>query len=451
MFFEKVDAEHLAHYSYIFGDGVQAAVIDPRRDVDAYLQIAAIEGVKITHIFESHRHEDFVLGSFELAKQTGAQILHAPEPDLDYRYGDAVQDREIFQIGRLKLEAHHTPGHTQGHMGYLLHDPGGAPWVFFSGDALFAGDVGRTDFFGVDRMAEMAGLLYDSIFERILPLGDEVLLCPAHGAGSVCGSAISDRLWTTIGLERKHNPRLQYEDRASFAAAVGQVLGTPPYFSNVERLNVEGAPLPEPFPAPPPLTPKQFRDRAQELKVLDLRDVTAFGGAHIPGSLSMYNKMLSNFTGWFLSPDESILLVPDGNEIDASVRRLLRLGFDHIEGYLSGGMYAWLTAGLESDVIPVISVQGLKQRVAEGEAVWFLDVRREAEKDAHNTLQVSESQSIVLSDLVKRAEEVPADRPVYVFCRTSQRAMLAASLLKPLGYDNLSVVTGGVTAWFAVD
>jgi hydroxyacylglutathione hydrolase len=163
----------------------------------------------------------------------------------------------------------------------------------------------------------------------------------------------------------------------------------------------------------------------------------------------MFSKMLSNFTGWFLLPEEPILLVPDGNEVDVSVRQLLRLGFDHVAGYLAGGMNAWLTAGLESDVLPVISVQRLKQRMAAGEETWFLDVRREAEKNAANELQAPGVQSIVLSDLVKRAGEVPSDRPVYVFCRTSQRAMLAASLLKPLGYDNLAVVAGGVTAWLA--
>jgi hydroxyacylglutathione hydrolase len=280
-------------------------------------------------------------------------------------------------------------------------------------------------------------------------LGDEVLLCPAHGAGSVCGSAIADRLWTTVGLERKHNPRLQVKDRDQFAVAVGQLLGTPPYFTHVERLNVDGAPLLAPFRTPPPLTPMQFKELAKTHKVLDLREVAAFGHAHIPGSLSMYEKILSNFTGWFLPPEEPVLLVPDGNEIDAAVRQLARLGFDHVAGVLKGGMYAWLTAGLESETIPVISAKELLQRMAE-EVVCFLDVRREAEKGAGNRLEAPQVLDIVLSDVVRRAEEVPDDRTVYVFCRTSQRAMLGASLLKSLGHDNLVVVAGGAMAWFAI-
>ena len=449
MFFQKVYAEWLAHYSYIFGDGYQAAVIDPRRDVDTYLQIAAAQGVQITHIFETHRHEDFVIGSVELAQRTGAQVHHAPEPGLEYRYGTPVQDGETFYIARLALRALHVPGHTLGHMGYLLHDPGGAAWVFFSGDTLFAGEVGRTDFFGVERMREMAGLLFDSLHQRILPLGDEVLLCPAHGAGSVCGSAISERLWTTIGLERKHNPRLQILERDTFIESVARVLGTPPYFALVERLNVEGAPVLEPFPLPTPLSPRQFRAEMVKAQVIDVREEPAFGAAHIPGAWSMYSRTLSNFTGWFLEPGTPILLVADEERLDAAVRQLVRLGYDHIAGYLSGGMPAWLQDGLEVAAIPVIQPAGLKHRIYGGEDAWFLDVRREEEKAGQGVLQVPHVQSIVLSAILQRAAEVPRQRPVYVICRTSARAMLAASLLEPLGYNNLNVVAGGVAGWFA--
>lgn len=450
MLFERVVAEWLSHYSYIFGDGYQAAVVDPRRDVDVYLQLADQEGMQITHIFETHRHEDFALGSVELAQRTGAQILHAPEPGLDYQYGEAVGDGETFRIGKLKLEAHHIPGHTLGHMGYLLHDASGSPWIFFSGDTLFAGDVGRTDFYGVERMPEITGTLYDSLHQRILPLGDEVLLCPAHGAGSVCGSAISDRLWTTIGLERKHNPRLQIHDRTEFIEQVGQVLGTPPYFAHVERLNVEGSPVLQPFPSPPPLSPQQFKERMKTAQVIDQREEPAFGAAHIPGAWNMYSKILSNFTGWFLDPETPVLLVENGTDPAAAVRHLVRLGYDRIEGYLSGGMPVWQLSGLESASIPVVQPAELKNRISAGEDLWLLDVRREEEKTPENTLKMGHVQSIVLSDILNRADEIPRDRPVFTFCRTSSRAMLAASLLKQQGFDNLGVSAGGVTRWLAV-
>ena len=188
MLFERFESKGLAHYSYLIGDGNQAAVIDPRCDGDVYVQTAGQEGMRITHILETHRNEDYVTGSVELASRTGAVIHHSAHDDLDYGYGEAIRDGEVLRIGRLKLEALHTPGHTLGHMSYLLYDPEGAPWVIFTGDALFAGDVGRTDFYGRDRLEEMTGLLYESLFHKILPLGDQVVLCPAHGAGSVCGT-----------------------------------------------------------------------------------------------------------------------------------------------------------------------------------------------------------------------------------------------------------------------
>ncbi len=449
MFFEKIESEWLAHYSYIFGDGTQAAVVDPRRDVDAYLKIADREGVVITHIFETHRHEDFALGSTELAQRCGAQTWHAPEPGLDYRYGSAVSDGETFRIGRLKLEAHHIPGHTLGHMGYLLHDPGGAPWIFFSGDTLFAGEVGRIDFYGPERIKEMAALLFDSLQRRILPLGDEVLLCPAHGTGSVCGSAISERLWTSIGLERKQNPRLQSRDQADFTEEVGKVLDYPPYFAHIERLNTEGAPLLEPFPAPPPLSPQAFMKKTQTAQVIGLREVAAFGGMHVPGAYSMHERVMSHFTGWFLKPDQPILLVADHGAVEPAVRQLVRLGYDRVEGYLAGGMRSWQSAGLYGAGVALITPHELNRRVSAGEAAWALDVRGEAEKGTQGTPELPHVQAIPLPQIPERAGEVPSDRAVYVFCRTGPRAMLAASLLKPLGYDNLVVVMGGTTGWFA--
>ena len=176
MLFKRFESEGLAHYSYLIGDGNQAVVIDPRRDCDVYVQVASEEGLRITHVLETHRNEDYVIGSVELASRTGAVIHLSAHDDLDYGYGERIRDGETLKIGRLKLKALHTPGHTLGHMSYLLYDPDGVPWMIFTGDALFAGDVGRTDFYGRDRLEEITGLLYESLFHRILPLGDEVIL-----------------------------------------------------------------------------------------------------------------------------------------------------------------------------------------------------------------------------------------------------------------------------------
>jgi len=220
MLFERVESEGLAHYSYIVGDGNEAVVIDPRRDCEIYPKMASKEGMRITSVFETHRNEDYVVGSVELSSRTGAEIWHA-DGQLDYRYGEAIEDGMTMRIGRFKLEAISTPGHTPGSMSYLLRDAGGDPWVVFTGDALFAGDLGRVDLLGMDRVEEMARQLYDSVFEKLLPLGDEVIACPAHGAGSVCAASIADRKWTTLGIERNRKPKLQVKEVAGWASRSG--------------------------------------------------------------------------------------------------------------------------------------------------------------------------------------------------------------------------------------
>ena len=200
MIFRRFVSEGLAHYSYLIGDQDRAAVIDPRRDCGEIIEAAVAGGMAITHVLETHRNEDYVTGSIELSSRTGAVVLHSAHDDLPYQYGEPIREGDSIQIGRLRLVALHTPGHTPGHMSYVLYEASGAPWMVFTGDTLFAGEVGRTDFLGVENLDKMTGLLYDSLFDKILPLGDGVIVCPAHGAGSVCGSGIADRFWTTVGL-----------------------------------------------------------------------------------------------------------------------------------------------------------------------------------------------------------------------------------------------------------
>lgn len=244
MLFERIESEGLAHYSYLLGSGNEAVVIDPRRDCQVYVDRAAQEGMRITHILETHRNEDYVIGSTELAARTGAEIWHA-DSQLDYAYGNPVADGQRWRIGEVEVRALASPGHTPGMMNYLLHDAGGRLWGVCTGDTLFAGSVGRVDLAGPERTEEMAGLLYDSIFERLLPLGDGVLVLPAHGPGSVCGgSSIADRPWTTLGIERRHNPRLQVASRQEFVEQTALTQPFPPYFAMMERLNLEGTSIP---------------------------------------------------------------------------------------------------------------------------------------------------------------------------------------------------------------
>jgi hydroxyacylglutathione hydrolase len=445
--FEHIESEGLAHYSYLIGDGNQAAVIDPRRDARIYVERAARAGMRITHVLETHRNEDYVIGSLELADLTDATVLHSGESDLAYGYGEPIMDGEKVTVGRLELKALHTPGHTLGHMSYLLHDPHGEPWVIFTGDALFAGDVGRTDFYGHDRLAEVTGLLYDTLFKKILPLGDEIIVCPAHGAGSACGTAIAERTWTTIGLERKRNPKLQYTDKDTFVANVGEMLEYPPYFSMMEVLNLEGPPLIGSLPAVPALRPYEFAAQATNAQVVDTRMELGFGAAHVPGSLSLPEGRLSSFAGWFLTYNSPILLVTETNDVSGAVRKLIRMGYDNVAGFLAGGMLAWHTAGLASESIGMITVQSLCQRLDQHEEPWILDVRSKEEVEQN---EIPTAHHIHLTQLPEKMDNVLQGQHIYVFCGSGLRSMIAASLLQRAGYDDLTVVLGGLAGWSSV-
>jgi hydroxyacylglutathione hydrolase len=442
--FERIESPGLAHYSYLVGDQREALVIDPRRDCDVYIDKAARAGYHVTKILETHRNEDYVIGSVELAARTDAEIWHADE-ELPYQYGRPGTDGQEWRVGRLTLRAIHTPGHTPGSMSYLLHDPDGEPWIVFTGDALFAGDVGRVDLLDDIPKEEMARMLYHSLFDKLLPLGDEVIVCPAHGSGSVCGSAIAERIWTTIGLERRLNPKLQHKSEAAFVDNVAETLERPPYFRRMERWNLEGAPILGALPVPKPLSPAAFEEKMASAVVLDTHDEVAFGGAHVPGALSIWQGILASFAGWYLSYDKPLLLVtPDADPMPA-VRTLLRIGYDDLAGALSGGMLPWHMSGRESASIELVTAQALRQRMDEGAASWFLDVRSEEEIAAEGAL--SGGHHVHLTQLPEQLDEIPRDQPIYVFCGSGLRSMVAASFLQREGREQLAVVLGGTRAW----
>jgi len=267
------------------------------------------------------------------------------------------------------------------------------------------------------------------------------------GAGSACGTAIAERTWTTIGLERKHNPRLQYTDKADFVEHVGRMLEYPPYFRMMEKLNLEGPPLLGSLPTPPPLSPKEFAARAKDALVLDTRMELGFGSAHVPGALSIWQEGLSGFAGWFLSYDKPILLVAETNDVSQVVRYLTRLGFDRLDGFLAGGMLAWHTAGLASHSVETITVQELCQRLDEEEDVWILDARSDHEVERS---EIPDAHHIHITQLPERLDEVPRERPIFIFCGSGLRSMIGASLLRRAGWENLTVVLGGLAGWSSV-
>ncbi len=444
MLFERIESEGLAHYSYLIGDQHEAVVIDPRRDCEIYIEKASRAGQRIAYILETHRNEDYVIGSVELASRTGAEIWHA-DKQWDYQYGQPVEDGQTWQVGTLKLEAVHAPGHTPGMMSYVLHDPGGSPWVLFSGDALFAGDVGRVDLLGEDRLIEMAAMLHDTLYNKFLPLGDQVIVCPAHGSGSVCGSSISERLWTTIGLERRLNPKLRYPNRDEFIGKVAKMLERPPYFRKMERLNVEGAPLLCGLPVPTPLTAQDFAEQAEEALVLDTRTELGFGAAHVPEALSIWQAGVPSFAGWFLPYDRPLLLVTETDDPTPVVRSLVRMGYDDLAGYLAGGMLTWHMAGRESRATGLVTVQELCRRLDAGEDLWILDVRSEEELEKEG--RITGAHHVHVTQLPDHLEELPRDRPIFIFCGSGLRSMIAASMLQREGWEEVFVVLGGTAGW----
>ena len=311
MFLEAIRSEGLSHLSYIIGNGRQAAVIDPRRDCGIYVDIAHRNGARITSIFETHRNEDYVIGSQELARRTGAAIYHGKA--LSFAYGNPVSEGDRFDLGGLILSVLETPGHTYESISIAVQDPAFSDEAVgvFTGDALFVGDVGRTDFFP-EEQEKMAGLLYDSIFQKLLPLGDHVILYPAHGAGSVCGGGIAAREFSTLGYERRHNPALQCTDRAAFVARkAGERHYRTPYFRKMEQLNLHGnAPEMPSVPQPAPMSVTAFAEAMSGgMVAIDVRSPEGFAGAFIPGSIAMPLDMVPAYAGWFLTYGEPIGIV----------------------------------------------------------------------------------------------------------------------------------------------
>ena len=445
MIIKRYESQGLAHFSYMIADQSQATLIDPRRDIDIYPKDARDGGYHIDHVLETHRNEDYLVGSKEVEAATGAALYHA-DGQWDYKYGTAVQEGQEWQIGRLKIRALHTPGHTPGSMSYLLHDPDGNPWIIFTGDLLFSGDVGRMDLVGEDQLPEMAGMLYDSIFEKVLPLGDSIIVCPAHGAGSVCGSEIAERTWTTIGLERQLNSKLQVASKEDFVDKFARMLRRPPYFRKMERLNLGGAPILGRLPELRPLQPEAFEEVCDHAQLVDSREQVCFGAAHLPDSFFIQSAILPIFAGWFLDYDRPVAFVCDPQDNEEITRMMIRIGFDDLSGYLSGGVIAWVKAGKPLKSIATISPEAFCDFIQSDEPKFLVDVRDRPEIKGK---ALKHAKHISLTQLTSNLTSIPKDQRVAVLCPSGNRAMIAASILEKNGWEDLAVPVGGLGAWRA--
>jgi hydroxyacylglutathione hydrolase len=446
VFFEQIVSEGISHNSYLIGSGGRAAVIDPRRDCDIYQRIASRNAMVITHIFETHRNEDYAVGSRELKERCGGEIYHGGR--LAFAYGKPVKEGDRFMLGSLEMEVLETPGHTEESISLVVHDReiSDRPYMIFCGDTLFSGDIARTDFFGQERKAEMAAKIHDSISKKIMPLGDGVIVCPAHGAGSVCGSEIADHPFTTIGYEKETNAVLA-QGRESFIAQRSEESPYyPPYFRQMEKINLEGVAILHRIPDLRELSITEVNQfRKSGCQIVDIRSPTSFGGGHIPGSLSIWREGLPSFMGWFLDYERPVIIVDDFNlDLDPVLCYFIRLGYDRIAGVLSGGFPLWTKAAQDIGTIPTCSVRQLKERL-EKENPFILDVR-----DIKNWRAVGHipgAYQLYIGELPQHLDEIPKNEPVVVYCDAGFKGSLAASILAIHRYHAVTNVLGGMTAW----
>jgi hydroxyacylglutathione hydrolase len=446
MILRKFVSEGLAHNSYFISAGGEAAVIDPRRDCDVYLDLAQSLQVRITHIFETHRNEDYVSGSQELAHRCGAGIYHGENQA--FTFGQRVKEGDTFALGSLELRVLETPGHTLDSISIAVADRDISPDVFliFTGDALFAGDTGRTDFFGADKTAWASGLLYDSIANKILISGDGAVVCPAHGAGSVCGSEITDHELTTVGYEKATNPLLKLNREEFIAYKVKEHHYLPPYFKKMEELNSTGAPLIHHIPDIPAFgirTMQEFMKKGSQ--VVDIRSPTSFAAGHIPGSLSIWRDGIPAYAGWYLNYTDPIVLVDDFSlDLGEVLRHFVRLGYDNISGYLSGGFPAWSRSGKEISRIGAWSVKKMHERLGRQD-LFVLDVRDIANREKYGF--IPGSSHIYAGELPNESGIVPKGKKIVVYCDAGYKGGLAASYLRKSGYDDVANILGGMSAW----
>lgn len=449
VFFQRISSEGLAAASYLVGSGREAAIIDPRRDIDAYLSVAKQGCMEIRYLLETHRHEDFVLGSLALKAATGARICRGINPKV--RYADAyLKDGDTLPLGDMIIRALETPGHTMDSLSYVLCEAGmpETALMVFTGDTLFAGSCGRIDLHGDGRRQECAAALYRSLHEKLLPLGDQAMAWPAHGAGSVCGKGISDRDQTTLGYERKTNPWLSYDLETFVRKKVAEQPLFPPYFRRMERWNEEGALRASLADGPLPVDVDEFAQavREKDISLVDTRMPQAFAGGHIPGSINILLEGMTVFPGWLLDLDKPIWLVTERpDDAQTATRYLARIGFDRVEGYLCGGFETWQNRGLPIGHIGAISVDALKAMHDAGQ-IHIVDVR---EPDEWAEGIVDGAEPIFFGSLKDHLPAIPKDAPIASMCSIGHRGSMGASILRNAGFTNVYNVLGGMMAWNA--
>ncbi len=428
---------------YIESDG-EAAIIDPLRETEPYLDILNDHGSKLKYVFETHFHADFVSGHIDLASKTGARIVYGPLATTAYETVSA-KDGEIFKLGRVSIKVLHTPGHTLESSCFLLIDEHGNEYALFSGDTLFVGDVGRPDLLdGIMSKEDLAGMMYESLNSKIKPLHDNVILYPAHGPGSACGKNIGKETWSTIGAQKATNYAMQDMTKEEFVAKVTEGLSAPPkYFFEDARINKQGYESID----------KVMKNNSQALSVndfklaldsgamiLDTRHQDNFEKGFIKGAINIgLDGTFAVWVGTIINIHQPLVLVTDEGKENETILRLARVGYEKITGYLEGGMNAWTAAGNAVEIIKSIEPEELAAHANKGRET-ILDVRRIGEVEAGH---VQGAAHACLSKLSEEMNYMDKNEPYYVHCAGGYRSMIAASMMKANGFENVVNVHGG--------
>ncbi|MEZ5334600.1 MAG: rhodanese-like domain-containing protein [Methanolobus sp.] len=449
MLIQQIFTEKIAHSSYIVAGDKNCAIIDPRRDIEIYIEMTRELGVKITHILETHLHADFISGHIDLAHRTGAPIYAPESANCDFEYIPLVEGNS-FSIENIKFDILETPGHTPEHISYVVTDTsrGEEPVALFCGDTMFVGDVGRPDLFP-GRAEELASKLYDTLNEKLLKLPDFCEIYPAHGAGSLCGRAMASKRSSTLGYEKKFNYALKIKSREEFIESLTTNMpDAPDHFSRCTDINRTGPEETKNIPLPEAFDNSRFREKMSEKTVLDVRSFEAFGGQHIPLSYNIdINSNFPTYAGWLLPPDKDILIVADNypQAFNACVQ-LHRVGHDRVSGYLEEGMYGWVTEGLTANHVPQVSSEELHKRIKDGDRVTILDVRAASE---YEDFHIEGAVNIPVHELRERHTELEPDKEIIIICGSGHRSSMGCSLLLQKGFTSVTNAAGGMTGYAA--
>ncbi|MFA6261392.1 MAG: rhodanese-like domain-containing protein [Bacteroidia bacterium] len=444
MHIQQLYTNCLAQAAYYIESEGEAAIVDPLRDYDTYVKMAESRGAKIKYIFETHFHADFVSGHIDLAKKTGAQIVYGPTTVTSYPV-HVASDKEVLKLGKISIQVLHTPGHTPESSCFLLKDENGKDHAVFTGDTLFVGDVGRPDLLdGVMTKEELAGMMYDSLHHQLMPLADEVLVYPAHGAGSACGKNIGKETFSTMGQQKQTNYALQPMSKDLFIQTLTDgIQPAPAYFFKDAQLNKQGyASMEEVLKQGlTPLDLQSFEDlKTQSVVIIDTRNPEVFELGFVPGSINFgLNGQYAIWAATLLDIAQPVAIVAEPGKEQESVERLTRVGFDKIQGYLKGGFQTWLDAGKRYDMVITVDEEEFELD-AKHTDIQILDVRRPGEWDE---MHLKKATHVALGDINKNYTQLDKDGEYLVHCAGGYRSMIAASFLKSKGFQRVKNVQGG--------